>query len=123
MEDKYISAKWLREKFRKLADEKTAIANEKQDKYYRGKAHAYAIVEDSVDIAPAADVLPVKHGFWKSIMMSEATGWDLSLTGGYDAVCEYVCSVCGKPNIVDEFGYSYLPNFCPNCGARMDGKE
>ena len=70
---------------------------------------------------PAADVQPVKRGFWKALMMSEETGWDLSLTGGHDTVCEYVCSVCGKPNIVDEFGDSYLPNFCPNCGARMDG--
>ena len=65
------------------------------------------------------DVQPVKRGFWKALMMSEETGWDLSLTGGHDTVCEYVCSVCGKPNIVDEFGDSYLPNFCPNCGARM----
>ena len=67
----------------------------------------------------AADVQPVKRGFWKALMMSEETGWDLSLTGGHDTVCEYVCSVCGKPNIVDEFGDSYLPNFCPYCGARM----
>lgn len=73
----------------------------------------------------AADVQPVKRGFWKALMMSEETGWDLSLTGGHDTVCEYVCSVCDKPNIVDEFGDSYLPNFCPNCGARMvkDGER
>ena len=76
------------------------------------------LLED-VETSTNADVQPVKRGFWKALMMSEETGWDLSLTGGHDTVCEYVCSVCGKPNIVDEFGDSYLPNFCPNCGARM----
>lgn len=80
-------------------------------------------VPQLLDDEPAADVQPVKRGFWKALMMSEETGWDLSLTGGHDAVCEYVCSVCGKPNIVDEFDDSYLPNFCPNCGARMDGGD
>lgn len=68
-----------------------------------------------------ADVQPVKRGFWKALMMSEETGWDLSLTCGHDAVCEYVCSVCGKPAIVDEFGAVFLPDYCPNCGTRMDG--
>jgi DNA-directed RNA polymerase subunit RPC12/RpoP len=86
----------------------------------RCRACAYADAMDFIDAIPAADVQPVKRGFWKALMMSEETGWDLSLTGGHDTVCEYVCSVCGKPNIVDEFGDSYLPNFCPNCGARME---
>lgn len=65
------------------------------------------------------DVQPVKRGFWKALMMSEETGWDLSLTCGHDAVCEYVCSVCGKPAIIDEFGAVFLPDYCPNCGAKM----
>lgn len=61
-----------------------------------------------------------KTGYWKKIMMSEATGWDLSLTGGYDETCEYVCSCCNEAAIVDEFGNDFLPNFCPNCGAEME---
>lgn len=74
-------------------------------------------LENSIE---SADVQPVKRGFWKALMMSEETGWDLSLTCGHDAVCEYVCSVCGKPAIIDEFGAVFLPDYCPNCGARMD---
>lgn len=63
---------------------------------------------------------PIQKGYWKPIMMSEATDWDLSLTGGYDEVCEYVCSCCGESNnIVDEFGEYTLSNFCPNCGADL----
>lgn len=66
---------------------------------------------------------PVKRGHWKDIMMSEATGWDLSLTGGRDAVCETVCSVCGDCCAFGGNGDLYLSNYCPNCGARMDGNE
>ena len=56
---------------------------------------AYGTAARRIDQIKPADVQPVKHGYWKDIMMSEATGWDLSLTGGKDAVCETVCSVCG----------------------------
>ena len=66
-----------------------------------------------------ADVQPVKRGHWKDIMMSEATGWDLSLTGGRDAVCETVCSVCGNCCAFGGDGDLYLSPYCPNCGARM----
>ena len=65
----------------------------------------------------------VKRGYWKATMMSEATGWNLSLTGGRDEICEYNCSVCGKANILDESGENFLPPFCPWCGADMREKE
>ena len=73
-------------------------------------------LENSIE---SADVQPVKRGHWKDIMMSEATGWDLSLTGGRDAVCETVCSVCGNCCAFGGDGDLYLSPFCPNCGARM----
>ena len=102
---------------------KLKVKNPKKD-YQRGMQDAIdCLIPEVIADIPSADVKPVKRGFWKALMMSEETGWDLSLTGGHDAVCEYVCSVCGKPNIVDEFGDSYLPNFCPNCGAKMDGGD
>ena len=69
------------------------------------------------------DVQPVKRGHWKDIMMSEATGWDLSLTGGRDAVCETVCSVCGNCCAFGGDGDLYLSPYCPNCGAKMDLKD
>ena len=71
----------------------------------------------------AAGAQPVKRGHWQITMMSEATGWDLSVTGGHDEVCEYQCSVCGKSNILDEFGESFLPPYCPFCGAKMENHE
>ena len=66
---------------------------------------------------PKVNTTPVKKGFWKTVMMSEATGWDLSLTGGRDVVCEYVCSVCGEANYLNEFGEAILSKYCPFCGA------
>ena len=43
-----------------------------------------SVVDVFEDTGLTADVQPVKRGWWKAAMMSEATGWDLSLTGGRD---------------------------------------
>ena len=48
----------------------------------------------------SADVQEVRHGEWIPY-------------GGLKGKC----SVCGKA-VVDKYG----ANFCPNCGARMDGE-
>ena len=44
-----------------------------------------------------------------------------------DSQCGIQCLICGVP--VDDFCYSidyidldYIPNFCPNCGAKMEEK-
>ena len=42
-----------------------------------------------------ADAKPVRHGHWE----------------------EFVCSVCG------EIGWDNEDNYCPNCGAKMDGER
>ena len=60
-----------------------------------------------------------KHGYWKAVTESEISGWDVSLTGGYDPIALYVCSECGEDNIIDEFGEDFLPKYCPFCGARL----
>lgn len=51
---------------------------------------------------PAADVVPVRHGRWliKTVRGDKRT----------------VCSEC-----LIETGTCYEDNYCPNCGARMDG--
>lgn len=63
--------------------------------------YAYA-AEQLLDEIPAADVAPVVHGHW-----AEATD-------------EMECSVCGaRWNYCDNDTHTF--NFCPNCGAKMDG--
>ncbi len=56
------------------------------------------------------DVGFVKHGHWTEIDHSENFG-------DY----HFVCSEC-KCNTPDR-AYVVAPDFCPNCGAKMDGGE
>ena len=56
---------------------------------------------------PAADVAPVVHGKWAP---SERNPSFL------------VCSVCGDCYVYDEWVYERKWRYCPNCGAKMDGK-
>ena len=90
-------------------------ANIHKNPIKRAYTRAAAIIEQIT----AEDVQSVKQGYWKDIMMSEATGWDLSLTGGRDEVLETVCSVCGDCCAFDGDGEPYLSSYCPNCGAYM----
>ena len=67
-----------------------------------GDARGWA--EYLLENTSTADVAPVRHGRWTHITFNE-----LTLTR---------CSKCG-------FQQSGLfePNYCPNCGAKMDGGE
>ena len=59
--------------------------------------------------APAADVAPVRHGRWveytKVIIPEPYNKWEQA----------WKCSECG----FDDGFVDY--NYCPNCGAKMDG--
>lgn len=68
-----------------------------------------------VHYMPAADVAPVVHGRWDDIpntYMSVA-----SKDGTYHGNATS-CSVCHEVN-----PNAYKTNYCPNCGAKMDGVE
>lgn len=54
--------------------------------------------------APAADVEPVRHGHW------------IPVNTEYKHASLHKCSVCGGL-LFYEF------NYCPNCGAKMEGDE
>ena len=62
-----------------------------------------------INSAPTVD--PVKHGHW---VEQEHEDWKWSK--------EYRCSECGKYRLMtNPFGREW--NYCPNCGAKMDGVE
>ena len=62
---------------------------------------------DEVEKVPPVDAVPVVHGRW----IDESLGHNW-----YGK-----CSACGEAYNVDSWYGSF--NYCPNCGARMDGKE
>lgn len=57
---------------------------------------------DEVENVPSVDAVPVRHGYW-------GDEW-------FDHKLKLVCSACGC--FADK-----MTEYCPNCGARMDGKE
>lgn len=72
---------------------------------------ADAITMEGVKILnqfPAADVEPVRHGYWEN-------------ANGRPKTYIRKCSVCGKEAYFCGRGCSY--KFCPNCGAKMRLEE
>ena len=67
-------------------------------------------VQYAVQKMPTVDAVPVRHGRWETV-----EDWDEDE--------RYKCSVCGDEWFLEvgnpEFNNM---NYCPNCGARMDGK-
>lgn len=64
-----------------------------------------------LDDAPTVDAVPVVHGRWIRVYSRP----------GVFKYLGWTCDQCGQRT-----GNEYAPQwykFCPNCGARMDGKE
>ena len=59
--------------------------------------------------APTIDVAPVKHGQWVQVICHE------EFEDGFVDRVEECCSICHVPN------WQRTTNYCPNCGAKMDG--
>lgn len=76
--------------------------------YANGWNSAIKIIEE----APAVDVKPVKHGKWIS-MLVKRPDWKGNMQFYYQP---NTCSEC-------HIGLAEKTNYCPNCGAKMDGKE
>ena len=68
----------------------------------------YALIglQNALEEIPTADVVEVVHGEWKS--------------------GDCICPVCGEDKFKGldaDIWSDWKPNYCPNCGARMDGGE
>ena len=81
----------------------------------KNKAFGHDAVEIMAEVQymPAADVDPVRHGLWISLT-------ECANAGVY-------CSVCNKKVYKEDYAWSnkrikMRSNYCPNCGARMDGE-
>lgn len=61
--------------------------------------------DEMIEKLPAADVAPVVHGQWEP--------------------GNPICPVCGENKFKDldaDIWCDWMPDFCPNCGAKMDGE-
>lgn len=72
--------------------------------HFGGVSHA-VIANRILDAIPAADVVEVKHGRWISD----------------DRDVLFSCSECGTKISTSWDCEDLVWNFCPNCGAKMDG--
>lgn len=75
-----------------------------------------AVIMDIIEGMPAADVAPVRHGHWecnKSIVQCDVCGFGLFPDGYFFENGE--CTHANEQN--------FRLNFCPNCGAKMDGTQ
>ena len=69
---------------------------------------------DCIRYMKAADVAPVRHARWK----------EMHYEGGIlDATNFDRCSVCGYERVFDDPALKTVFNYCPNCGAKMDGGD
>lgn len=108
---RYIDADLLISEIDEL--KKSPWYNNDYDEHKCARQEAVNIVVDlCIKRAPTADVQEVQHGTWeKPTKMFPYWDWK--------------CSVCGCEEYrqQDSNGHYREMKFCPNCGAKMDGKE
>lgn len=74
----------------------------------------YKATRKAIFELPTADVAPVRHGTW--ITWEEAANF-------IPSPHRHECSVCHDAAQMLANGFELLSDYCPNCGARMDGAE
>lgn len=89
-----------------------------EDEGDKNAAMAVDMLAFEIKELPAADVAPVVHARWKGIW---GDGYAEDGDGNPQIVYEeFECSNCGQEHHAD--GEPEW-DFCPSCGARMDGDE
>ena len=72
------------------------------------------VAAEEIGKQPTADVVEVRHGEWEKDPIAIRDDGEI-----YD----YRCSACTARAHKGEYGnYDYITDYCPNCGAKMDGK-
>ena len=67
----------------------------------------YARMKMHINEATVVDAVEVVHGRWEKKTA--------------DCVYYYACSECGEPVPSGQWGNDFFSNYCPNCGAKMEG--
>lgn len=73
-------------------------------RFFQGDEKAQDDCESLLCMLPAADVVPVRHGYWLDAGCYDVGFWRCSC-------CEFLSEAIAAPKL-----YKY----CPNCGAKME---
>lgn len=103
---------WLIDRDALLGDALAWFTILERDKNYQvfATAEVKQILADVVEAQPTVDAVPVVHGWWKEWWPGDCS---LIMTG---EEMLFECSVCTAK-------FANQSNYCPNCGAKMDGGE
>ena len=87
---------------------------------------AYDTMHSMISKLPAADVVEVRNGRWltKEYMYGDPdVGTEDMWIDRLAEQSDYYayCSICGKDAEYNAEGSLILSDYCPNCGAKMDG--
>ena len=77
------------------------------ESYLDTLAEGFTEADDVILSMPTVDAVEVVHGRW------------VKKTADY--VYYYACSECGEPVLKSQWGNDFFSDYCPNCGAKMDG--
>lgn len=113
---RYINADALQVQ---LERKKAGVANQR---YTEGWNDCMMRIKSMVSKAPTVDAVPVVYGQWVPVYESELTGWNPSVAGR-DPIGGYFCSKCHYEAVYSCNDEYVLSDYCPGCGARMDGEE
>ena len=95
-----------------IVDSRNRYYNSASNQYLVGRCDGLDIAAGLLRVAPAADVAPVVHGLWEE---EPSSFWRWKPSGAVVvARTTYRCGLCGR-------GTAVKSNYCPNCGAKMDG--
>ena len=81
------------------------------DDYIDGFSDGISAAIKELEAFPTADVAPIRHGRW------------ISLDDYFE---DAQCSECGDALVIGDCSFNDFCecyNYCPNCGAKMDGGE
>lgn len=71
-------------------------------------------IKELINAIPAADVAPVVRGVWGK---EPSSYWRWTSAGAVAVTrTTYRCGLCGR-------GTAVKSNYCPNCGAKMEGEQ
>ena len=102
----------------RLEDLRSYTALNKEQDYYRGETNALKIAICDVEDAPTIDAVPVVHGAWEEETVDSYE--ENAVIADWQSAR---CSVCKRYLTTPYMYYFTKYDYCPHCGAKMDGER